>query len=222
MTPQEKIGALSLLIFVLMMCLPSALPADWGFVKLLKNYGMSGTIMVLFIALALTKYKSKPIFNFEKLANSGGISWNAVVMFAACLPVANAMGNDNVGIMTALVEYIAPFLEGMSPLLFCVCTIIGINLLTQLTHNTVIVVMFTPVFYQFSLMFDINPVMIIIFLIYACNIAMGTPAASGGAALMYLNEWSSQKTTYKFAWINLALGWIVLLISIPIMLFFFK
>lgn len=217
---EEKIGVFSLLIFILLMCIPSVLPADWSFVKLLKNYGMTGSIMVLFIALALVKYQSKPIFNFEKQANSGGISWNAIIMLAACLPIAEAMGSDTLGIMKALMDYITPYFAGMSPFLFCFCVLIAMNLLTQVTHNTVLVVMFTPVFYQLSVMLGINPVMIVIFLVYACNIAMGSPASSAGSALIYLNEWSPQKLTYKFTWINLVFGWVVLLISIPLALFF--
>ncbi|TEB11691.1 SLC13 family permease [Pelotomaculum propionicicum] len=215
---QEKIGVYSLAVFILLMCLPSVMPKAWYITKLLTNYGMSGSIIVLIIALTISRLNKKPLFDLDKLANSGGISWNAIVMLAACLPVADAMGADKIGIMKYIMDYMTPYLAGMSPFVFCAFTLITINCLTQVAHNTVLVVMFTPLFYKFSVILGVDPAIIVILLVYACNMALGSPAASAGTALIYLNEWASNKLTYSFTWVTLAVGWIILLLSIPLAL----
>lgn len=197
LTAQEKIAFSSIVFFIAIMAIPSILPADWTITVILKKFGMTGCIVLVFALLTMFRLDRKPILNFSETANNGKIGWEVVIMYAACMPVSDAMARPEVGITNIIMEYCMPVLGQLSTFEFLIITVIVVTLLTQFLHNLVLAAIATPLLVQFSLAANCDPSLLIIVLCFAYGFSTTTPAASAASSLVFLNDWSPTKTTYK-------------------------
>lgn len=217
MTKKEKIAMASLLFFIVLLLVPSLLPKG-EFASTLISLGIPGCMTVIMVILSIVKLDNEPVFSFEKSANSGGISWGMIVMFAATMPMAAAMNNPAVGVKDLLVSILHPMFDGMGPIIFSITLLIVTGALTQITHNIVLAAVITPIMCDFAIMFGANPALLGILLCTICNTALISPASSAPAALMYLNkDWIGIKHSYTFGSIYVVTTWIVVVcVGIPL------
>lgn len=197
MSRMEKVAFGSMVAFIVMMCLPTLLPADWAITQLFSGWGMNGPLFIVFIVLAIFMIDGKEILDFSDVANSGRLNWNVIIMTAACFAVAEAIGDENVGIMNIVFTAVDPILDKLSPSLFIILSFVLMSLMTQFLHNLVLCSVMTPVLVQFALIVGVNPIYVTIMLIYSFSIALCTPAASGMAAMTHSNEWTWTSLCYK-------------------------
>lgn len=197
MSRMEKVAFGSMVAFIVMMCLPTLLPAEWGITHLFSAWGMNGPLFIVFIVLAIFMIDGKEILDFSNVANSGKMNWNVIIMTAACFAVAEAIGDERVGIMNIVFNAVDPILDKMSPAMFIIIAFVLMSVMTQFLHNLVLCSVMTPVLVQFAVSMGINPIYLTIMLVYSFSIALCTPAASGMAAMTHSNEWTWTSLCYK-------------------------
>ena len=197
MSRMEKVAFGSMVAFIVMMCLPTLLPAEWGITQLFSAWGMNGPLFIVFIVLAIFMIDGKEILDFSNVANSGKMNWNVIIMTAACFAVAEAIGDERVGIMNIVFNAVDPILDKMSPAMFIIIAFVLMSVMTQFLHNLVLCSVMTPVLVQFAVSMGINPIYLTIMLVYSFSIALCTPAASGMAAMTHSNEWTWTSLCYK-------------------------
>ena len=171
---------------------------------------MNGPLFIVFVVLAIFMIDGKEILDFSNVANAGKMNWNVIIMTAACFAVAEAIGDEEVGIMNIVFDAVGPALETLSPAVFIILSFVLMSIMTQFLHNLVLCSVMTPVLVQFALMMDINPAYFTIILIYAFSIALCTPAASGMAAMTHSNEWTWNSLSYKALCLHFVISLVVI------------
>lgn len=142
------------------------------------------------------------------------VSWDIIIMFAVTLPVSGALGTEETGIMTTVMQALMPIINGLSPLAFVAATIIVLGLITQVAHNLVLTMAFTPLLAQIAAGFGINPILYGFLLVTMLQCAVATPAASAQSAMVFANsEWVNEKFAYVTG-ISFAILSMVILICI--------
>ncbi len=194
---EEKIAFSSVAFFIAIMAMPTILPQDWAITAITKKFGMTGSIVLVFALLTMFRLNKKPVLDFSKTANGGKIGWEVIIMYAACMPVSDAMSRPEVGITNIVMDYCMPILGHLSTFQFLIITVVVITLLTQFLHNLVLAAIATPLLVQFSIAANCDPSLLIIVLCFAYGFSTTTPAASAASSLVFLNDWSPTKTTYK-------------------------
>ena len=194
---REMSSLTAVLVFIIFMCIPSILPQDMAITKFFKGLGMNGTLLLVICILGILHYRGQSLMPFSKIANSGHLGWDVIIMTACSFSICGALEDKNVGVTNMIVQYASPFLENLHPLAFLIFAMLFLSLLTQVMHNLVIAAVFTPLMVNFSLIIGLNPSLLCIFLIFAYSFSVVTPASSGVAALIFLNEWTSKGLCYK-------------------------
>ena len=87
------------------------------------------------------------------------------------------------------------------------------GIVTQLAHNLILIVVFTPVLAKMALGFGISPMVMAVLVAGAAASAFMTPAASTNAAIVFGNtEWITRKQAYLLGAIIAVSYWITLLV----------
>jgi len=88
----------------------------------------------------------------------------------------------------------------MSPMIAIAFITVAIAILTQFTHNVVLLIIFVPMLCPLVQSYGISPVVMAITLMYGAQSAFVTPAASTQAAMTFSNtEWVDKKMAVKLA-----------------------
>lgn len=220
MSRTEKAAFISMVAFIVMMCLPTILPESWAITQLFSGWGMNGPIFIVLIFLALFMIDGKSILDFPSVANSGHVDWNVIIMTASCFSVAAAIESEEVGIMDNVFAAVMPILEYLSPALFIIIAFVLMSILTQFLHNLVLASVMTPVLVRFALIVGVNPGILAIIMTYAFSIALVTPAASAMAAMTHSNDWVSSSLCYKALGAHFVIAMVLVLVIFgPIAIF---
>lgn len=196
MSPDAKIGLTVLLVFVGLLVLIGLLPASIPLIALLKKADMLGLAMVAICVILVWRRKNgEPLMAFAELTQA--VSWDIIVMFAVTLPVCGAIGAADTGIMTTAMAALLPILEGLNPIAFIAVTVILLGLVTQVAHNLVLTMTFTPLLAVAAVNYGIDPLLFGFLLVTMLQCAVATPAASAQSALVFANaEWVGTKSAY--------------------------
>ncbi len=223
LTKRQKfvIGFMFALIVVLL--LPSILPAQTFLAVILKKIEASGAAAIIIAIMCCLKVEGEPLMNF-KLVASRGMQWDVLFITATTMPLASAIGSDKAGITAFLVKLLSPFFEGKTPFLFLVIAIASAVILTQFAVNNIVGAILLPVFYPFALQLDISPLAMTSLLVYTCHFALLTPAASPMAALLHGNsEWVHAKDIYRYGFLVVLSSFIIsCAFGIPYVQFLFQ
>lgn len=214
MTKQERVAGYSFIAFLLLLFLPSFIPA-------LKPLSMSITAILILSVLCIYRIDGKPALNFQKCA-SQGIAWNIVLMAVSMLPIASALSAENVGIVTWLNVLVGSLFEGMHSTTFLVIMIVICALITQIAHNAIAASMIIALGYPVSLSLGVDPLLMTVLISYAAGLALLTPAASTGAAIGFSNtEWIGPINALKAGAISVIVGIACIIVfAIPLGTFF--
>lgn len=197
---------------------PSFLPKEWLFTVFFKQLGTTGTIMVVICVMAFLQLNGKPLCNFQEVARDG-ISWDAIMLTAAVLPITSALANNEAtGFIAFITGLIGPIIEGKPPILFIMLFMVIAVAFTNFCTNAGTASSLSPIALAGAGIVGANPALLIIFVIKCCHMAYFTPAASPATALAIAQkEWISQKEMliYGFAVVMIAFV-VIVCVGFPI------
>lgn len=213
MTSDVKLGLIILVVFVVLLTFIGLAPATIPLVAFLKRADMLGIAMIVIcIALVWRRKNGEPLVSFSDIVQAVG--WDIVVMFAVTLPVCNAIGSADTGIMSTVMAVLMPVLNNLSPVAFVAFTVILLGLVTQVAHNLVLTMTFTPLLAIVAANLGVPPILYGFLLVTMFQCATATPAASAQSALVFANsEWVNTKYAYMtgFAFALLSMAVLIIL-----------
>jgi sodium-dependent dicarboxylate transporter 2/3/5 len=217
---QQKFASGLLIVMMIALFIPGYLP-NGAFKTGLKTLDVLGTIILTLIIASLVKSpEGKSYFSFNDVVNvKGSIPWGAVMLLAATIPLGNALRAKEAGIMPLITGFAKTHMADLSPFLFYCLVAIILGLLTQVAHNLVLLAAVSPIFANVALSIGASAeVIMLISTVILCT-ALGTPAASTRAGLLFGNsEYITVADCYKYGWLSLATCLITtLLIGVPIL-----
>lgn len=175
-----------------------------------------GTLCVAALAIVKTK-DSKSYVNVPHLI-AKGVNWELIILVGSTMPLCNALEAEEAGVLASVLAWMTQTFSGLSATTFLVAFMALFLITTQVTHNLVLLLVFTPVLTKMGLAFGINPVLVMLLVYYTAMTAYATPAASSNAALIFgNNEWVATKDAYICGFLILIVAFIVLIgIGIPL------
>lgn len=208
----EKTAALALLVFMLLMILPTFLSGEKGIAGFFGSFNFLSAVAIVLIALTLIKVEGKPLLDFDACARSG-IHWHVFWITAAALPVSAAVSSEGAGITQWLGMLMNEYFQDTNVFVFLVLFSVIVNLATQLTHNVSLVLIAVPVAVQVSSSLGLNPLALTVLVVIAAACAYATPAASTVAAILFSNvDWIGVKNSFKAGFSAVIAGLIVLFV----------
>lgn len=217
MTSQQKIATVVFLGFILGLMLPSILPKTIPGIALLSQMGIIGLGTICMIVLAIAKTKeNKSYVDIPHLVSN--VNWELVILVGATMPLCNALEAEECGVLKTVIGWMTQTFSGLSGIMFLVVVIALFLVATQVAHNMVLMLVFTPVLTKMGLSFGLNPMLVMMVIVYTAMSAYATPAASSQAALIFgNNEWIKTKDAYLNGFIIIFVSFIVLVsVAIPL------
>lgn len=197
-TRKTTIGLISVLVFAVMIILPSILPKDSVISGFLGTLSLVGKLFLLFLILSFLREDGKPMFNMIELATKG-VSWGMLIMVAAIYGLSNAIFNVDTGISTFLQESLAPTLSALPKSIFIIALIfISIGVTQFLTNATTAIILLVPTV-SLAGTFGINQEVLVVTVIITSTMAL--LFAPGGATSQILHgnsEWITPKQIWKY------------------------
>lgn len=195
LSSQAKFGIGIVLTMIIMVGMPTFLPGT-AFATFCNDLNLQGvTALLLAVVLLMRDKEGKPYVKTATLAHTG-LSWDILFLVVSTLSLAALMKLPEVGIMEKITGYFIPMAASLPPALFIFGTIMIFWVITQLTHNFVIVLTLVGAFAGVCPAIGINPWLFGWLFMCGMNFAYSTPAASSPGALMYAHEWISKKDAY--------------------------
>ena len=218
MTQSQKVASAVLVCFILGLMIPSIVPKTVPGVAWLSNMGVIGMGVLCVTVLAIVKTKEDESYvNIPQLI-SKGVNWELIILIAATMPICNALEAEECGVLSTVIAWMTQTFSGLGATAFLVIITVLFIVVTQVSHNLVLMMVFTPVLTKMGLTFGVNPLLVIMLIYYAAFTAFCTPAASSNAALIFGNtEWIHSKQAYFLGFCILVVAIIVLVgIGIPL------
>lgn len=209
---EQSIAAVALAAFLLLMFLPNVLTPGTALHALAAKFSMTASMVLILGVLSFVRVEGRPVFDFQDCAH--GINWNVIWMLAASIPVSAAMSSPSAGISELLSGFLASFVDSGNILVFLVCFMVFVSVVTQFTHNVTVVLIAIPIIWNISQSAGVNPAGFSLLLFLAAGAAFATPAASTVGALSFANgEWIGVKRAFQ-AGILGSLGGIVCMLAL--------
>ena len=215
-TDEQKVCYIILLLLVFCLFAPSFLPKTWLPVVLLTKLGTLGIGAILLVVMCTIRIRKQPLVEMATLY-AKGTPWDMVWLLAANTVVASALLSAEGGVRTFLGTFVATHLGGLSPLMFIIA-LLAINIcLTQVAHNTVLLMVLTPIYVQIGLVIGVQPALIPLLCSVSLSAAMATPGASSRAGLFFGNsEWIAKKDAYLFGCLSVVAVIVGLIVMVPL------
>jgi len=215
-TPKQKIAGYVMIIFLAILMLPVILPSDWAISIFLGKFGLVGGAVVLMAITAILKINGEPITDWNDNARRG-INWGLLSMFFALAPVSAALESEEAGVMSTVTTALSPMLNGLPVFLFYFITFLAFFILTQVAHNLLLAMILTPTLLKLCVAVGANPFVLVIGICAVAQMAYMTPGASSPGAVFYGNsDWITSKQAYFMAAVGSLLGFLVIMLLIPI------
>lgn len=218
MNTNQKIAMVVLIVFFFGLMLPSVVPDSVPGMAWLSNMGVIGLGTLCVTVMAIARKKDKKEFVSVPQLIKHGVNWELIILIAATMPLSNALEAEESGVLQTVIAWMTQVFSGLNATAFLVIITVLFIFVTQVTHNLVLVMVFTPVLVQMGTTFGANPLLVSLMIYYAAFTAFCTPAASSNAALIFGNtEWVQTKHAYFFGILILIIALVVLLaIGLPL------
>lgn len=218
MEPQTKAGFVILSIFIIGLMLPSILPKTIPGMAILNDMSILGLGTVCIVLLAAVKTKDGSHYISVPQLIKKGVDWQLVILISSTMPLCNALEAEEVGVLQTVIAWMTKTFAGLTPMMFLVAFVALFLITTQVTHNLVLLLVFTPVLTKMGLSFGINPVLVMLLTYFTAMTAFATPAASSNAAMIFGNaEWVTTRDAYICGFLILIAAFVVLLaIGVPL------
>lgn len=223
MEPKTKIGAAILALFIIGLMLPSILPKTVPGMAILNEMSILGVGTLCIVLLASVKTKEgKSYINVTHLI-SKGVDWQLIILIGSTMPLCNALEAEEVGVLQTVIAWMTQTFAGLSPMMFLIAFTALFLITTQVTHNLVLLLVFTPVLTKMGMGFGVNPVLVALMIYFTAMTAYATPAASSNAAMIFGNaEWVATKDAYMCGFLALVTAFIILIgVGVPLGSFLF-
>ena len=205
MTWDQKWGFGFLVAYIVLLTLP-----NWALLGVIgKLEGVLGTSIFLAVLATLIRRKDGKTYYDLAKGSTEHISWHVMWMIIATIPLANAFQADECGILPTVMGFLQPLLGNMNPILYAICCMILVGVVTQVVHNLVLAIVFVPIFCNMMISMGGNPFLVYILVYWGLNLSFTTPAASMNAVIMHGNEHVDTKWAYVSGAIILVAGMIV-------------
>lgn len=215
MNKQQKFALVFLLVFVMMLVIPLLLPKTLQPVKVLSNFSIVGTAALCIMAATLLKIDGRPLFKLQDCVQKG-VNWPLIFMLAASFPIGDALEQESTGIIATFTQYVTPMVAGLSPMVFMIMVIIIFNLISQVMHNLVLMMVFTPVLCQLALSVGVPVDVFAPIFVFTVNTALITPGSSATGAMIHGNTaWMSTRKTYLWAILVTGVIYLTLIFLVP-------
>lgn len=219
-TATQKHAIVALIIFVLGVGLPAVCPATWPPIAVLNRMGIVGVSIAVTIGLIVLNGKDgKPIATFKEMASEGYGDFSAIVLSGSILLVGASVTAKGTGIVEAISAFLLPLINQMSIALFIAVIAIFLALISQVSMNMVLMMIFSPLLAAVLSSVGANPIMSIMVAYLAPNVAFLAPSGSMPAALVFSRtDWVEKKNLYKIVvpWVILAvMMFIILTLTLP-------
>ena len=205
-----------LVAMVVLMLIPSLLPAEFFLAKILNCIGTTGTIILILIIMMLVHVDGKALLNFREAINSG-MQWDVVILTAAVMPFSGIVTSDATGIKLFLQDLLVPVFSGKPEIFFCIIVAFLAIVFTNLFNNGVTGILFVTITYGFVTQMSIPSQIIALLITFSVHLAILTPAASPMAALLHGNkEWITTTQIYKYGFISILItGVLLIAVGLP-------
>ena len=191
MNIDQKFGAVLLLIFIGFLVGPSF--TSGAVQAFLNKFNLMGaSIVSLILAFIWQHARGTKFFSFDNMV-SRGVSWDLIILFVVTFPLCTAMESAEAGVINTVVALIMPVVEAVSPTVFLVIVCILFCLLTQVSHNLVLIIALTPSLAKIAMGVGIDPILFGLVFVQSTMISVATPAASAQAAMVFGNELVERK-----------------------------
>lgn len=200
MTAKEKVALIYLLIFVVIIVLPSLLPKTMALRVILSNLSVIGGCALCLTGVCFSvKQDGDAVTPFGDLAK--GISWDVILLMVATVPICSAIEAQETGIMAAFMALIMPILSHVNAFGFMALVIILLGLLTQFAHNFILLIVFGPVLAGLAAGYGIPPIVFCCVFMFMIMTAVATPGASANSAMIFGNSnWVERKQALQLGW----------------------
>lgn len=198
LTPEKIIALFSMVALVLMILIPSCLPADSLIVSLSNRFGLSGKLLLIFAITYLIRIDGKPACHFPQLAKEG-IAWKLMMIIANIMAFSGLIGNEKTGISTFLGETISPVFQGRSAgFIIIIATVITV-VCTNFMVNKIVAILMVSMTIPVIMSLGLDPIQFTCLYTVACTIAFMLPSASQSASILFANtEWVKAGDVFKY------------------------
>jgi len=215
-TAEQKICLAFCILLAACVFAPAFLPTTWAPIALLKKLGTLGVGVVIIILASTVRLKNKNLTGIVKLCKDG-TPWDMVWLLSANTPVASALLSADGGVRTFLSTFTAEHMATLSPIAFIVALIVINIVLTQFAHNTVLLMVLTPIYIEIALVAGVNPILIPLLCSMSLCAAMATPGASSRSGLIFGNtEWIAKKDAYLLGFLSVVSVIAGLIVMVPL------
>ena len=213
---RQKIGAIYLLLFLVLLLVPNMLPEGNVIRALLKQQGNVGLTFILLASMCWVKVDGQPFVNIQKCA-AGGIQWDIVMIFAFVLPFATLFTHEATGVSPAVISTLGPLLAGKGQFMFIILILIFAGVLTNFANNMVVGSITVTLMNMVAGGLNLDIMAISCAIILIISFAFATPSASTASAMCFANEWCDRKTAFKVGILYSVIG-IILFVPIAYVL----
>ena len=210
LTKPMKWCILSLIVLVLILMLPSLLPASWAFVQLLNQIGIIGAFGIALIICCFARdEEGGTLFNFANKAQLSA-QWSLILTFALLFFLGGILNGEDTGISLFLVNIAKPF-SSMNPLLLICALCILMTILTNVINNFITILVVAPIGFVVLGFDSVYTAIFTTMAMLSSSIAIALPSASTSAIVVHAEKEmfkTSQlmKWGYLFALISVVLG----------------
>ncbi len=210
-TKQQKAILYIVAIFMVLMLIPSMLPAKWAFVQWMRQFGTIGTLLIAIGAALIVRIDGKPVAVFNAAA-AKGVIWNPLFMMGTALTIAGALTSAETGVTETLSAWLLPLFSGMAPFWFAAMIILLTIIFTNLLNNIVVASLFLTIVYSLKDVIGIDPYPLVIVMIYSCYPAVLLPSSNPMTAFMFGNKDKIKNTDiFRYALVSIVTGSLVLI-----------
>lgn len=213
---KQKIVFIFLGLFIVLSILSGVVPTDMALGRILAALDVSGILMVLLAVMLLIRVDGEPLYDFKKATN--GILWDILLLFFVVFPLSNYLIADSTGIQAFMAGAVGPLVAGRSPIIFILLATIIPTIITNFANNAVVALVMIPIIFSVAPTAGVNPIPVAMLMMFLCNLAFLTPAASAQSGMLFGNtKWLTPKEIYINAGIMIFfLAVVYIVIGIPL------
>lgn len=199
LTPERKITLLALAALIILLVVPSLLPAGNPVRAISDQLGLSMKAVLVFLVLSLIKVNGNYVFKFADLAIKG-VPWNMVMMTCGIMTFVGLLGSEKAGIGAFLGNLFTPMFQNTSVVVFFLLTLAITVFLTNFMINMVVAVIMITATMPVAASLGVDSLQIVYLITVSCTIAFFLPAASAASCCLFANtKWVRAKDVYVYS-----------------------
>lgn len=223
LTKEQKRIAIIYMVVVIVWVLPGILQllgTGDAIVTFLNGMGVTFPAFLGVVAMCACRADGKPLLNIKDATKN--ISWNIIILVAANMILANALGKDEVGFTAWFKQVFSPIVGDVSPLLFVAFIALVTLIMTNLGSNAVAAVIS---FQMASLLVPVNLNLAVVTVIVAfcTRSAYCLPSSCASLSTLYGDEWCNTKRILPMGILMcIATILVMMVVGYPLALIIFK